>query len=361
MNIAASDLKHALKKLSPVRTETYRFDVNGIVANDSDVLISVPGPTFDGTFNINGKKLSQVVNRMGGQIEISQIENKLILKSARAVVELEIQPVKSVPLPDPANHSLTLDMAPFKKALATAAASASPAKSAVAGGVVLLQNLPLGIEESDPAGYRITGTDLIVMTIATVKTPINLQFRSLLNLTAAQIVQLMDGDQIEVGDNNKYIVLKSGGTTVYASKPMQKYPDFDKLLAYPAPVKFGLKPEEWLSALRTVEPLIDEVMDSGAVGLHFQDGVVQCKSVGVGSTASDEAGYEQLEPDPIFEPKELTLRINAKYLSGFLSKAGPDATLAQTINPNDPKAVNLPIRLESDNVVVLTMPVREKK
>lgn len=349
MIIQASDFKRTLKSLSPVRTEVYRFDMDGVIAQDSDVLVVVPVPTFGSTFNIQGKKLAQVINRMSGQIEISQTEKKLTLKSAKAVVDLEIQPVKSVPLPDPAKHSLTLDLPAFKKALATAAASASPAKSAAFGGVVLLQNLPLGIEEDLSSRYRVTGTDSIVLTVATVKEPVGLQFRSLLNLTATQIVQIMDGDKIEIGDTDKYLILKSGATTVYASKPVQKYPDFDKLLALPAPTKFSLKPEEWVSALRTVEPLIDE---TGAVGLHFLDGVVQFSSVGVGSTASDEAGYEQIEPDSVFDPKEVRLKLVAKYLSGFLSKAGPDATFGVTENS---------IRLESGNVVVLTMPVREKK
>ena len=354
MNIPAAELKHTLKKLSPVRTETYRFDGCGIMAQDSDALVIVDGPYSFVPFNVNGKKLAQVVNRMSGSISLDKEKgsSKLVIKSAKAVVELEIQEVKPTLLPEPATHSLSLDLGPFKKALTTAAASANPAKSAIGGGVVLIQNLPLGLEETESSGYRITGTDLIVMTVVTVKEPVGLQFRSLLNLTAAQVVQLMDGDKLEIGDTNKYLILKSGGTTVYASKPVQKYPDFDKLLAYPCSTKFSFKPEEWLSALRTVEPLIDEAVDKGAVGLRFADGVVKCSSVGVGSTASDEADYEQLDPDPIFDPKEISLRLTAKYLSGFLSKAGPEATFGITENP---------IRLESGGVVVLTMPVKEKK
>jgi hypothetical protein len=59
-----------------------------------------------------------------------------------------------------------------------------------------------------------------------------------------------------------------------------------------------------------------------------------------------------LEPDPIFEPREFDLRLTAKYLPGFLSKAGTEATLGITDGP---------VRLESENVVVLTMPIGGKK
>ena len=124
------------------------------------------------------------------------------------------------------------------------------------------------------------------------------------------------------------------------------------LAAKPPGIKLKFIPSEWLSALRTVEPLIDEEKDKGAISLHFADGVVQFKNVGVGSTATDETGYEQLDPDPIFDPKEFDLKLTAKYLSGFLSKAGAEGTLGITDGP---------IRFESENVVVLTMPIGGKK
>jgi DNA polymerase III sliding clamp (beta) subunit (PCNA family) len=344
MNIAAADLKRLLKKLAPVKTETYRFDTYGIVAQDSDVIVSVQGPSFGGTFNTNGKNLSRVVGRTSGQVNIEQSGNKLILTWSKARVELEIQPVKPVTLPAVDEVPITLDLPGLKKALNLAVPSASPAKSAAFGGVVQLQGLM--------SGYRIVGTDGIVLTVAQVDAPDLPEFKTLLNLTATSIVQIMDGSSISIQDTEKYLVLRSGDTTVYASKPIQKYPDFDALLIMPVTAKFSFKTEDWLSALRTVEPLIDDEKDKGAISGLFRDGVVQWGSVGVGSTATDEAGYEQLEPDPIFDPKEIKLKLTAKYLSGFLSRAGAEATFGITEKP---------IRLESEGVVVLTMPFGGKK
>jgi DNA polymerase III sliding clamp (beta) subunit (PCNA family) len=351
MIVQASELKHALKRLQPVKTEIFRFDGGTIVAQDSDAAVSAPGPAFDGAFNANSKKLTSVVNRMGGQIEIERAEKSLVLKSAKARIELEIQPVKSVTLPKLTDNVVSFDLPEFKKALALAAASASPAKSASFGGSVQIQNLSLGIEDTHSPGYRIVGTDSIVLTVVTVSQPLPDQFKWLLNLTAASVVQIMDGKTLRIGESDTHLQLQSENVTVYASKPVQAYPNFDVLLVKKPTIKLSFKPADWLTAIKTVEPLIDEEKDNGQIALHFSSDVVQFLNVGIGNTASDEAGYEQLDPDPIFDPKEFDLRLSAKYLSGFLSKAGAEATLG---------IIDMPVRLESDNVVVLTMPGGKK-
>ena len=351
MIIPATDLKHALKKLQPVKTDVFRFDAGTIVAQDSDAIVVVPGPKFEGAFNTNSKKLSAIINRMSGQIEITQQEKSIVLKSAKARVELEIQPVKPVTLPLFPTPSVEFKLPEFKKALALAVSSASTAKSAAFGGSVQLQSLPLGLEDTTPPGYRIVGTDSIVLTVVTVLEPVPFDMKGLLNLTAASIVQIMDGDKLEIGESDTHLQIRAGTATAYASKPVQAYPNFDVLLAKKPSIKVGFKSAEWLNALRTVEPLIDEEKDGGRVSLQFRENVVQFLNVGIGNTASDEASYEQLEPDDPFETKEFSLKLTAKYLSGFLSKAGSDATLGVT---------DLPVRLESDNVVMLTMPGGKK-
>lgn len=351
MKFQASELKKALKHLAPVKTDSFRFDADTIVAQDSDAIVVVPGPKFEGAFNTNSKKLSAIINRMSGQIEITQQEKSIVLKSAKARVELEIQPVKPVTLPSFPTPSVEFKLSEFKKALALAVSSASTAKSAAFGGSVQLQSLPLGLEDTTPRGYRIVGTDSIVLTVVTVLEPVPFDMKGLLNLTAASIVQIMDGDKLEIGESDTHLQIRSGTTTVYASKPVQAYPNFDVLLAKKPSIKVGFKSAEWLNALRTVEPLIDEEKDGGRVSLQFRENVVQFLNVGIGNTASDEASYEQLEPDDPFETKEFSLKLTAKYLSGFLSKAGSDATLGVT---------DLPVRLESDNVVMLTMPGGKK-
>ena len=350
MNITAAELKKNFKLLSPVRSETYQIGDYGVSSQDSDVWVVVPSPLSGlGSLSLDGKRLSQVISRMSGQIEITAEERKVTLKSAKAVVELEAQTIKPQALPDKPDYWVAFSAPEFKKALSVAVASASPAKSANFGGVVQLQTLPHGLENTAPPGYRIVGTDGLVLTVVTSKTPVPFEFTWLLNLEAAAVVQIMDGPVIEIGETNKYLVLRSGGTVVYASKTTKAYPNFGPLLADTPKLVFGFQPENWLSAVRTVEPLIDESVDQGTIALHFAEGVVQWKTVGTGSTASDEAEYVQLEPD-IFEPKTVSnLRLTAKYLSGFLSRATGDCTISLIDKTK-------PVRLESGGVMTLMMP-----
>jgi hypothetical protein len=245
---------------------------------------------------------------------------------------------------------LTLNLPEFKKNLAVAVASASTAKSASFGGSVQIQSLPLGLEDTTPPGYRIVGTDSIVLTVVEIRTPVPFEFKWLLNLTAAAVVQLMDGETINIGESNTHLQLFGKGCSVYASKPVQAYPNFDMLLVKQPHIRIKLNPQAWLNALRTIEPLIDEEKDKGAISLTFKDNVVYYRSVGIGNVAEDEAEYEQVEPDPFFDPKEFDVKLTSKYLSGFLNKAGDEAFMGITDGP---------IRFESGNIIVLTMPVKK--
>ena len=361
MNISAAELKTALRKLAPAKTETYIVGEHGVMAQDSDVWIVVQSPLsgLGVPFSID-RKFASVVSRMSGQIEITRGEKSLILKSAKARVELAIQNVKPPVFPKSPVQTMALPSGPLKKALAVAAASASPAKSAVFGGTVQLQSLPLGLEEETPSGYRVVGTDSIVLTMVTVDDTPVVEFKTLLNLSAAAVVQLMDGESIALGETNAHVFMSGGGTVLYAAKPVQKYPNFDKFLTMPAIVSFSFRPEALAEALRTVEPLIDESVDQGGISLLFKGDMVQCSSVGTGSVASDEAACEQVDPDPIFDPKEISLRVKAKNLAGFLAKAKDMAVLSLIDDPGKPLA-DKPVRLESENTMVFTMPMGKKK
>ena len=356
MNTPAAELKKSLKVFAPVRTESYQIGEHGISAQDPDLWVVADSPLsgLGDCFSVNGKKLSQVVNRMGGQIEIAREEKLLTLKSAKAKVDLEIQNIKPLKIPETPGANTAVRLSEFKKTLSAATASVNTNKSTPYGGVVQVQSLPSGIEDEIAPGYRIIGTDGAVLTVAVVNDYAVSEFRFLLNLAAAGVVQLMDGDHMVFADTNAHIFLQVPGLRVFASKPSKVYPAFDALLAIPSKLKFSFKPEEWLAALKTVEPLIDDV-DQGAIGLHFGEGVVQFSSIGIGSRAEDEAEYEQLDPDPIFQPVTVSnLKVSAKLLSGFLSKAGPEATMGLVEKSK-------PVRLESGNVTSLIMPMFVKK
>ena len=362
MQILASEIKHVLKKLNPLKAETYQISEHGISAQDpSEVWVVLESSLSElsslhpsrQAFSFSGKKFSQVVSRMSGELDITTEENKLIIKSYRAKVELETHAVADPAFPDSAEKFITLKLADLKWALTATVASASPKKSEAFGGVVLIQSLPLPLfreaNDSGPSGYRVVGTDSMVLTVVKRDFPVPFEFKYPLNLTAAAVVQFMDEDTIEIGETTTHLVLKSGTDTVYAAKPTKPYPDFEKLISAKHPVSLQLSPEKWIPALRTVETLIDEEKDHGNIALHFKDGVVQFSTVGIGSTAQDEAEYEQMIPDPVFDPKDFSMKIKAKYLSGFLAKSGVTATISVTSS-------KVPIKYESGPVTAITTP-----
>jgi DNA polymerase III sliding clamp (beta) subunit (PCNA family) len=358
MQILASELKPALKKLAPLKAETYQVGARGLSAQDPSevwVVLESSLSKLGQSFSFSGKKFSQVISRMSGELDIDVAENKLVIKSYRAKVELEIRPTPDPTFPNDPETSIALPLPELKSALSVAAASASPKKSEAFGGVVLLQSLPgpLFVEANDaglgPEGYQVVGTDSMVLTVVKRDFPVPFEFKYPLNLTAAAVVQFMDEDTIEIGETTTHLVLKSGTDTVYAAKPTKPYPDFEKLISAKHPVSLQLSPEKWIPALRTVETLIDEEKDHGNIALHFKDGVVQFSTVGIGSTAQDEAEYEQMIPDPVFDPKDFSMKIKAKYLSGFLAKSGVTATISVTSS-------KVPIKYESGPVTAITTP-----
>lgn len=354
MKIPAAELKSVLKKLAPVHTEDFHIGTHGIAAKDSDVWVVVESPLSElGSFTVNGKSLSKLVGRMSGVVEITADELSITLRSAKAEVRLETKPSKPPVFPAKPEKILTLNTAEFKKAVSLAVGSASTMKSMACGGVVLFQTVASGIEVENFPRYRVAGTDEKVLTVATVETPLPFGAHVLLNLTTAGVVQLLETDTFEFGPGDPHY-LKSGGLTVYATKPDQQYPGISPLLANTATLVYSFNPEEWLAAYRTVEPIIEPSEMENHVTLQFTDGVVQFISQGTGSTAKDEAGYEQVEPDPLFEPTGITLVMMADHLSGFLSKVSGAATLSFS-------RMDKPFKLESGGVQVLTFPRKGSK
>ena len=353
MIVPAAELKHQLKKLSGVKSEVFWVGEHGISAQDSDIWVVVESPLngLDGPFSVSGKKLTQVVNRMGGKIEVSQTEKSLILKSNKALVELETQKIKKQVLPELPDKFLEFPASEFKKALAAAVSTASPAKSAAFGGCVQLQTIDVDLEEVMPFGYRILGSDGNVLTLVRKTAPMGFEMRALINLSAAATIRDLGGDVIKLGETNSHFLILAEGIKVFASKPVQQYPNFSSLLTVPSIVSVKLNPQDWLSALQTVEPLIDETVDKGAVSLLFRENVVELANVSTGSKAKDEAPYEQVDPDPVFDPKEIGLKLKAEYLSGFLKKAENPSWLRIS------EKADHPVRLESGDVTVITRPL----
>ena len=351
MNIPASDLKTTLKKLSPVRTETYQVS-DGLSAQDSDIYVFAGGPLADpNPYSINGKKLTQVVNRMSGQIEISRQDRVLTLKSARAKVELEIQPIKPPKVPESPKMLIPFDLSLFKTAMAKATNWASTNKSAQFGGVVQVRTVPsTKIEDNTSPGYAVVGTDGNSLSVVEVGYPLLDEYSWLINLEAAAVVQLMDSAPFGIGATDNHLKIQSGSTVVYASRPNKNFPDYPKFVPTQFDFTIQVKSADFVSALRTIEPLIEEETDGGGISIQIRDGVVQLSSLGTGNRSEDSVEYEQVYPDPVFDPKEFSLKMKASYLSSFFSKAGEISTVS-FLGPNKP------VKFQSGDITTIVMPI----
>src|SRR5271166_6187645 len=118
MNIIAADLKRSFKKLAPVKSEAYIIGDFGVLCQDSDVWVVVESPLSGlEPCSVSGKKLAATINRMSGTVEITQQEKSVVLKSAKARIELEAQKTKPTVLPKIPDKLVSFHPDEFKKAL----------------------------------------------------------------------------------------------------------------------------------------------------------------------------------------------------------------------------------------------------
>lgn len=349
MIIPANELKSILKKLSGVKTEFFHIQDGCIRAQDSDVWIEVSCPVFAGQtpFTVV-RKIIQDVNRFSGDLEIEREDSKLVLKSKKARREIPIQAVKPIKRPEAPLGYLTLDWVATKGVLSLASQTVSKMKSVEYGDVVQLATGGFrSIEDNRPEYIQAIGFDSVVMTRVRRDLPVETPFNVLINLSAIQIVQLMDGEKTEFGETENGIHFNADNMTVIASKPAKKYPDYEKFIPENSPLQFSFDPIAVAQSLKIVEPTDD---GDGSVGLHFADGVLQLFSVG----ASDEIEYEQLTPDPVFEPVDFITRVNYKHLQGIVSRASDKLLLSASGSEGI-------LRFDSGDVTTLTASMYRKE
>lgn len=348
MSIPAIELKSILKKLSNVKTEFFHIQDGCIRAQDSDVWVEIGAPVFtDQTPFTVERKFIQIVNRFSGNLEIERQESKLVLKSAKAKVEISIQPVKSSKRPELPFGYHTLPLAVVKEILGLAASTVSKMKSVEYGDVVQFKTGGFrSIEDDRPEFLQTIGFDSVIMTRVQKKVAVDTPFDALINSSAIQIVQLMDSDSVGFGETEAGVHFYTDRMMIIAAKPSKKYPDYEKHIPQNSPLQFSFDPIAATQSLKIVEPLEE---GDGGVGLHFADGVLQLFSVG----ASDEIEYEQLSPDAVFDPADFITRVNYKHLQGIVSRASDKLLLSASGSEGI-------LRFDSGDVTTLTASMYRK-
>ena len=122
MNILASDVKSALKKIGSAKSETLFVDTlaGRLVSHDAEIAVIVTSdklkdPEFGEVFCINARKFTTVVNRMSGTVSLTGGKS-LKLESAKAKVELELLSNRLPPM-SPPKETLKLPLQTVKALL----------------------------------------------------------------------------------------------------------------------------------------------------------------------------------------------------------------------------------------------------
>jgi hypothetical protein len=358
MQFESSALKKAVKFLSLLKTEVHLFLPSSLAAQDPDVLVVVGG--FAGIVEkpiaVNGKRLTATLNRMSGLVSISHEGNSLTIKGGTKTVVLETQTVRAPHVPN-VKTPFDLTLKPLIRALTLASSTAGTKRSQAFGNCVGLSagNVPIEVG-SVPGSYRVEGFDNHVLTRVTVPETFPLDLKMSLNLSAASAVRLLTGDTAKLSFFGTGTAFSSeeDKVEIYATNPPYAYPETDKIFFKDAEALFKLDTALFSDSIRTVEPLVDTSLGDGSgVTCSFSGDVVSLFAVDSGSRAEDSSPYEQVYPDPIFDPKDVTVKLKLAHLASFLNKAGKDFLLRYI-------APDKPVQLVSGDTQVLTMPMRGK-
>lgn len=347
MIITSSELKSLLKSVAPAKAEQLVLTAGGIVAMDSDLTICAGSPKFAGIphISVNARKFSSVVTRMAGNIEITPTENTLVITSGKAKVEMEFSAPKPRVFTAPEKLH-TLPLAVVRDLLKYVSIAADTNKAAAQGGVVQFETVRDLIEDKAVA-LEAMATDTKRCAFSSVPVDIPFNFKYTIPLPAVAAIQTLTAESVEIGEAASFYYLKSGQTTIYASKLSKSFPNYKSYL----PKEFVFSATLDAAALKTIldhiQPMVQDT-EPYAVVVHFLDGRLSIKTAGKGGSAEDEMEYQS---DPLADVTEFKVKLNHKHLADFVSVVSGDVVF----NGN---TSDQPVILEAGIRKILIGPVR---
>jgi DNA polymerase III sliding clamp (beta) subunit (PCNA family) len=356
MQIAATELKSLIKRLAPASSEMTIISDGGLVAAGSDLTICAASDAFKGLglFQVNARKFSSVVNRLSGQVDVQKMDNVLVVKSAKAKVEIETAAVKPRVFSAPETLH-TVPLPSVRDLLKYVSIAADSNKAAFAGGVVQFETVTTGLfDEEKITAIEAMGTDGKRCAWSSVEFDGAAPFKYHITLPAVAAIQGLDGDTIQIGETDSFYYLKSATTTIYANKLAKGYTNYKSILPKSFKFQATVDAAEFKQVLYTVEPMIQDV-EQFAVVVHFLDGKLSVRTVGKGGTAQDEMEYVA---DPLADVSEFQTKINHKILSDYFSVVSGEVTF--NANPpvlNKGQMVPQPVILESGNRKIMIAPI----
>lgn len=356
MLIAATEFKSLIKRLAPASAEMTVFAGAGLVASGADLTICAGNNSFNelGLFQVNSRKLSSVVSRLSGQVYVQKMDNVLVIKSAKATVQMETAAVKPRQFSAPETLH-TIPLAAVRDLLKYVSIAADSNKAAFLGGVVQFETLTTGLFDDEKiTAIEAMGTDGKRCAYSSVAFDGVAPFKYHITLPAVSAIQGLDGDTIQIGETDAFYFIKSASTTIYANKLAKGHVNYKQLIPREFKFQATVDAAEFKQVLHVVEPMIQDV-EQFSVVVHFLDGKLSVRTVGKGGTASDEMEYAA---DPLADVSEFQTKVNHKILSDYFSVVSGEVIF----NANPPilskgQMIPQPVILESGNRKIMIAPV----
>lgn len=357
MQIAATEFKSLIKRLASASSEMTVISDGGLVASGSDLTICAASVAFAGLglFQVNARKLSSVVSRLSGQISVQKMDSVLVIKSAKATVEMETAVAKPRVFTAPETLHI-IPLPAVRDLLKYVSMAADSNKAAFMGGVVQFETVvKVGFDEPDTVtGIEAMGTDGKRCAYSDMEFEGTTPFKYHMTLPAVAAIQSLDGDAVQIGETDSFYYLKSNQITIYANKLSKGFTNYKSFLPKDFKFQATVDAAEFKQVLYTVEPMIQDVEQFGVV-VHFLDGKLSVRTVGKGGNAQDEMGYLA---DPLADVSEFQTKLNHKILSDYFSVVSGEVTF----NANPPvlskgKMLPQPVILESGNRKIMIAPV----
>ena len=335
MNILASDVKSALKKIGSAKSETLFVDTlaGRLVSHDAEIAVIVTSdklkdPEFGEVFCINARKFTTVVNRMSGTVSLTGGKS-LKLESAKAKVEIELLSNRLPPM-SPPKETLKLPLQTVKALLDYAATGADTNKAAAHGGVVQLTSVSGG-------GFSAAATNGTRLAFESIPGEGSVPLSYLIPLPALEAIKKLEGDTLLAQETDKQFYFADATTSIYARKLVKKFPNYADFVPKNFTFSATLDARKFEEALRTVEPMVPDT-GAHALSLHFFEGNLKL-SADAGGKAEDEVPYTQVFPDPIGGALEFKNKLNFVHLMDFVKVVSGDI-LFQVTEPKSPAVLS---------------------
>jgi DNA polymerase III sliding clamp (beta) subunit (PCNA family) len=352
LSLVSTELKRLVKKLAPVQSDftvldpingkLYSSDISLTVVVEDPLLKALDAEELDGPVCVNSSQFSSIVTKTTGQVSISIVGSRMVIKSKRAVFELATtHPKLVIPVIPPAELTLGLkDVA----AVLSFAASASDTKER--------HEYTGNIKISSETGKLIAiATDKRRLAIADVPTDAA-PFELYCPVVLISALRSLEGESVTISQTPSQLFFRTPQVLIVGRKLATKFPiDVNKLFPTTPLFRAEVDAEAMAEGLKQVSPMV-VVDEQGHRKMNASFGSsIRLSAISGNSKAQDEVDYNPITPDPMFDPTPFDAILDHRNLSEFFDLVKGKVTVTGTTTVS-------PMLFTSGNLKFLVNPMR---